>query len=343
MPEDLSVDSIGACLGKYPTIGRLYQFAPLEGPFHNVLYHVTAPAGEFYLKVLTTHFVHTTEERWEYIASVMGRAASLDVELPFPIRNDANSLLTPCGRYLAELSKAVPGAPFESEDLEHQRAAGELLGHFHQATRDFTPRGTTWLRGIGGYLLLDPGLRERLPQAREAEVIREHFDELQQRSCRIAHELASSNLPDLPRTVVHSEFTAKHLRMGGARVTGLLDFEYTNRDVRCLDIALALRGLSCLGVQVGGADAERCAAFIGGYDSAGWPLEAAERRAVPLIGETWDLECITFWAHYMADTGCARLGFDMADQIRTHWPRAEWWRANRAECASLLLDLSPSP
>ena len=340
MANELDTESVNTCLSAYPDLGGPYRFAALEGPFHNQLYQVRAPAGEFYLKVLTPHPVYATEERYEYLASVMEHLAPLAVELPLPIRNDRRRLLTACGSFRAELSRAIGGAPFEEGSPGHQEAAGWTLGRFHQATRDLAPRGSSWVGPLGTYLLRDSSLLAVLPESREADALREHFDELLDRCRRAAEDLCALGAAALPRVIVHSEFTAKHLRMTAGKVSGILDFEYTCRETRCLDVAQALRGLSCVGPAVGGYVQERVQAFIHGYQRAGWPLSPAECRAVSLAGEIWDLECIGFWAHYMAQTADTHLDLDMVDHTRTHCGRADWWRGHREECAALLLTLT---
>jgi len=341
MGADIPISAVETCLGEYGAVGAVNAIAPMRGAFHNTLYRITAVTGELYLKVLSTHVVESTEERYEYIAAVMERVRGTGVEVPLPIRNRRGLVLTACGPFKAVLSAAVGGEPFEEEDLAHQEAAGRSLGAFHEATCDLRPGEGSWLGELGAYLLRDASMVGALPQTPDGAAARERFGELLDWSRRIAADLEACGYGRLPRAVIHSEYCGKHLRssaprMRGDEVCGILDFEYTHRNARAVDVGLALGRLFCVGREAGPDGPARARAFLEGYGSSTRPLSGEELAALPVLVKTWDFECITYWVHQMAGRGDRTAPVDMGARIESYLGSVVWWEEHGGECAEAL-------
>jgi len=327
---------VGQCLSAYAGIGSIEEIKPMQGAFHNTLYRVTTDRGVFYLKVLSTHPLESTEERYQHIAAVMGRVASLGLQAPLPLRNRRGLLLTRCGPLPAVLSAEVTGEPFDESDLVQVGAAGRALARVHEATRDLATRRDCWLGELGDFLVTEEALAWSLPETSEGAAIRERLGELVARSGRIAQELATGSYQRLPRTVIHSEYCAKHLRVCGSEVTGLLDFEYAHPNARALDVALALTHFRCIGPEADEYGTQRARAFLSAYNCCAPRLADEELLAVPLLVKVWDFECITFWVHHVARTRNSTAGFDLRERIATSLRSVDWWQQHSAESREAL-------
>jgi len=216
----VTTEDATACLRGYPVIGAVASVVRLTGASHNTVFHLFTGKGEFFLKVLTSHAAESTEERYEFLDWAAGQFRRIGVEAPVAIRNAEGRRLTPCGGYPAVLSAALGGDEFHEERRAQQESVGRALGLFHRTAARNTPRGSSWLKPLGGYLLHDRSLLDDLPDVPEAPAIRQWWDELVARSGRIARELEDCGYAALPRSAVHSEVTGKHLRVRGDRVSG---------------------------------------------------------------------------------------------------------------------------
>ena len=339
MIGQITTDDVARCLERYPSIGAVTDIIRLTGAFHNTVFRVRTEGGEFYLKVLSTHSAESTEERYRYVSWVMERVRALGVEVPLPIRNRDNLMLTPCGPFPSALSAAVNGEAFEEEDLAHQRAAGRLLGEFHRIVAGATPPGSYWLKELGGYLLEDPSRLDSIPVVPESALIRERFGELVDRSRRLRRELIAAGYERLPRSIVHAEFSGKHLRMKGDRITGLLDFEYVGPEARALDLGRALTSFCDIGPEAASDGLTRAGAFLRGYAETGPGLGERELAALPVLVKTWDFETITFWTRKAIQTGDWAIPFLRLERIEYFLRRVDWWEAHGGECADRLVAL----
>lgn len=103
--------------------------------------------------------------------------------------------------------------------------------------------------------------------------------------------------PDgLPQTVIHSDLFPDNVLMLGNRVSGMIDFYFACTDAAVYDLAITHAAWS---FERGG-DAFRPdigAALMQGYEAVR-PLEAAERRALPLLAQT---ACLRFVASRAED------------------------------------------
>lgn len=327
-------DDISRCLADYSCVGATDAVTPMEGSFHNTLYHVVGAGGEFYLKVLTTHHAQSTEERYQYLQSVMECADAGGIRVPLNIRGDRGRILTHCGGFSAALSAAVHGDELDFTGAERHAAAGALLARLHQATANLHPRGDAWLRDLGGYLLLDAAIGGRLPEPLGC-AFREYLPDLMARSQRMRDRLQTCGYAHLPRVVIHGDCVPKHFVMAGDDAVGLLDFEYTRSHARAVDVALALRYLSWIGAGIADSPLGLARAFVRGYNSSGWPLRDDELAAIPVLAQAWELECVTFWYHELL-SGRDIGEFGRRERIETILGQSDWWRDHASEVIEAL-------
>jgi len=341
MSQQVTAADAATCLKCYPSIGPVSSITLLTGAFHNTLFHVLTEGGEFYLKVLTTHSNLSTEERYEFLDWAAEQFHRVGVEAPVAIRNAEGNRLTCCGAYPAMLSAAIGGDEFKEERPEQQASAGRVLGLFHRTAAHAPRRGSSWLKPLGGYLLLDGSLLDDLPDVPEAPVIRHWGDELLRQSERMAGELTACCYTSLPQSAVHGEVTGKHMRVRGNRVSGVLDFEYACWDARVIDVGRSLICLSCVGPEAEDDAPQRTRSFLGGYESAGWPLQPEEVAALPTLVKVWDFECVTFFIHHIVETRAPIQRFDLGARISDCLTRVDWWEQHGDRVADQLSRIRP--
>lgn len=342
MAAQVGIEDVRACLGQYPAPGEIASVAPpaqSDWHGHNAVFRVVCEAGEFYLKVLTTHPQLSTEEHYEFQDWAMEQFRAGEVQAPVALRNAEGKRLTPCASYPAVLSAAVAGEEFHEEVLAQQESAGRTLGEFHRRAAGSTPRGRSAFGPLGSYLLRDRSQLDGLPDIPERAAIFGAADMLLGRSRGIAEELEAYGYEALPRSAVHSDFTGVHLRVSGDRACGVLDFEYTTFDPRVLDLGRSLTQLFCVGREAEEDGPARTRAFLRGYNSAGWPVEARELAALPLAVKTFDFEVVVFPLRQMIETGERFPLFDLDHRLGYWMMRVRWWEEHGGEVVEQLLRL----
>jgi len=340
-PAASDLAQIEDCIARYPAIGPVHSCESLPaGRFHNALFEVRAASGRYILKILTTHSEESTEARYDYIASAMGEISTLGVRCPFPVKNGSGLNLTPCGGHPAVLSEYIEGTDFRRDSLNHQRGAGDLLGRIHSATASFVPRKTCWIGGIDSFFVRDDALSAKLPDTHDGASVQDRFDGIVDWCLEVSRELEDRRYGTLPRGVVHSEYVVKHLKMAGDQVAGLLDFEYTFRDARAIDVALALEDFPCSSRGARDFSDERIRAFLSAYNAAGAPLLPEEIAALPVLLKAWCLDSLGYWVHRLARTGEHPGLFDMAERTSQDLRYLDWWDANGSAFADRVARLS---
>ena len=172
------------------------------------------------------------------------------------------------------------------------------LGRFHGATRAIDVRSlpppvnpcyaepdealALLARGEAGF-----GAHAGEPGFGEAAAARANASVLAQRLRASRHSYEGM----LPETVIHGDFVGRNVPLAEGRVIAILDFDRLAVRERVWDVAYTLMAaLSRLlpdwragrGGGLGNEDLAAVATLLAGYDAAsGWPLTAAERRALP--------------------------------------------------------------
>jgi Ser/Thr protein kinase RdoA (MazF antagonist) len=340
MAAQVGTKDVRACLGQYPALGEIASVAaPEQSEWHghNAVFRAVCEAGEFYLKVLTTHRQLSTEEHYEFQDWMMEQFRAGGVQTPVALRNAEGKRLTPCAGYPAVLSAAVSGEEFHEEVLTQQESAGRTLGEFHRRAVGSTPRGRSAFGPLGSYLLGDRSQLDRLPDIPERAAIFEAAEMLIRRSRGISEELKACGYEGLPRSAVHKDFTGVHLRVCEDRVCAVLDFEGATFEPRVLDLGRSLTQLFCVGREAEEDGPARTRAFLRGYNSAGWPVEARELAALPLAVKTFDFEMVVFPLHQIIETGERFPLLDLDDRFGYWMMRVRWWEEHGAEVAEELL------
>jgi homoserine kinase type II len=190
---------------------------------------------------------------------------------------------TPSGETIVEVDGRVwsvfPHLPGRQRPLTADaRQRGSLLARLHRDTRDLSRLGDRAGFGrlldfdsrAGHWVDADPrGLKDVLSELAgdDPDLARDIAFE----RARLFEEVYRIGIGALPDTVLHGDFHGGNLLYTGREVTGILDFDFTHKDLRVADIAIAVGFL---------VDPRPIREFLAGYSSE----QALDERELRLIG-----------------------------------------------------------
>ena len=222
-----------------------WQIHPLARGTNNQALRVQTPAGDYILRVYSNH-ADLARLRFEQAVLAYLDGVGLPFAVPVPLSTEEGQLYARVeagdSEGLATLTALIPGEHPSVGDHEQAFAGGAALGMLDVALAGLTSlaqdEGVNW-RSSGDLthchpLVPDPPMAFRkLPVAEDArERLVERYEWLM---VRIPTLYAA-----LPRQIVHEDFDMSNVLLEGTRVTGVLDFEFCGRDVRVMDLAVAL-------------------------------------------------------------------------------------------------------
>ncbi|MEW6569436.1 MAG: phosphotransferase [Chloroflexota bacterium] len=174
-------------------------------------------------------------------------------------------------------------------ELQH---AGALLAEFHRGASTLVPEGRRLEPKILDLLEIIERAWSEAPSRSKGTIfdreLTANFAPVQ-RSIAETRQVLHEAAPHLPECVIHCDYHPGNLKFEGEAITGLVDFDWSKRDLRGFDVGLAL-WYFCVSWE-GRADGRlrlgEASAFISAYQShlrshAGLPpLSAEEIRALP--------------------------------------------------------------
>jgi Ser/Thr protein kinase RdoA (MazF antagonist) len=162
--------------------------------------------------------------------------------LPLPTLDGAYAIEAQSerGAVLVTLTPYIPGQPPERDSLDQATSAGEALGRLTLAmARLDTPAESISWRSSGDLARCHPLVPD--PPAAFADLPLSDDRRLRLIS---GYAWLTERMPDLyvtlPQQLVHEDFDPGNVLMEGTRVTGVLDFEFCARDLRAMDLTVAL-------------------------------------------------------------------------------------------------------
>lgn len=305
-----------------------WQIAPLTRGTNNRVLRVATPAGDYILRVYGNH---ADSQRLDFEYAIVAQLqASLPFALPVPLPTTAGEpymrVVTGSGEGLAALTTLIPGEHAHAGDLEQARAGGEALGMLDAALASLQSpgpgEGISW-RSSGDLahchaLVPDPqaALGELPIGVDERRRLLERFGWL------MAH--LPGLYETLPQQIVHEDFDMSNVLLDGARVSGVLDFEFCSRDVRMMDLTVAINWwpLDYFGT---GGEWPIIQALAAGY-AEHVTLHDDEIAALPLLIE---FRAFTSLIHRL---GRYRQGLNsmesVVQRVEAALERVDWLRAN---------------
>jgi len=265
-------------------IGGPWRAEPLTRGTNNLIQRVEAPTGSYALRV----YSNTTDAaRLRFECGVLAQLteARLPFALPTPLPTLDGAYFIEIeserGAVLATLTPYIPGQPPARDNLDQAKAAGEALGRLTVAMARLAipAEGISW-RSSGDLARCHPLVPD--PPAAFADLPLP--DEKRQRLIS-GYTWLIERIPDLYATLLqqleHEDFDPGNVLMEETRVTGVLDFEFCARDLRVIDLTVALTWWPVQRFGTGG-EWPIIAAFAGGY-ARHLTLTDAEIEALPTL------------------------------------------------------------
>ena len=261
-----------AQLAPWPITAR--RIAPTGRGLNNETYYVDADEGPFVLRV-SRNTVDPRDVRYEH--EVLGRLAAqeLPFQTPVPVKTTAGDTLaifeSADGPHLATLFFRIPGEPALGT-VRDAHPSGRALAQLDVALANVELPIRPPI-GLGDVHRLVPDPLEALDDL-DLGADRVRIVELFERAIASRDALAAS----LPQQIVHGDFGYVNVLLEKDTVTGILDFEFAEADLRAADLACAIYI-----TIVRAAPAERWAvldSLIAGYRRA-LPLDPTEAAAIP--------------------------------------------------------------
>ncbi|HEU0028564.1 MAG TPA: phosphotransferase [Ktedonobacterales bacterium] len=292
MDATLSSPPDPAALGAaWPLLGALgaLALAPMRGGTNNTQFHVSgaAPDAPSYVLRLAAPHLDERRARLEHATLASLERQSLPFAVPAPVLAAGGApwtvIATPGGPALATLTRFIPGLPPDRGNLGQAERAGEAVGALDMAlaTVDLSdPEAALSWRSTGALdkispLVLDPPVAfAALPISEDARGrLRDGYAALMERLPTL--------YATLPQQLCHEDTDPSNILMQGERVTGVLDFEFLSRDIRAMDLTVALVWWPA-GMVESGAEWPVIAALARGYARA-LRLTAPEIAAIPTL------------------------------------------------------------
>jgi homoserine kinase type II len=265
------------------------RLTPLTTGQNSLVYRVAASAGP--PRILRVYRNHADVARVHHELALLAalRDASLPFAVPAPVATRAGALvhqlpddddLPP--RALVVLWTEMAGTHPDPADAAQAEAGGAALA---QLDRALAAIDATALPGRATPPVRELRRRVSAPEDVEAAILRLPFPAADTAS--LVEQLISSEemvpplYASLPQQLVHGDIDPSNVLMDGARVTGLLDFEFAHHDLRIWDLVVPLSwwhpDLFGTGAEWGVMDA------LGRGYAAHLPLRPGEARALPLL------------------------------------------------------------
>lgn len=314
-----------------------WQVTPLAHGTNNTVQRVATPGGDYVLRVYRNHG-DLGRLRFEHAILTRLAAADLPFALPVPLPTRTGELYVAIagrdGEALATLTPLIAGEHPARERLDQARAAGAALGLLDAALggvpADDLDQSVTW-RSYGDLAHCHP----LVPDPRAAIQTLPVPDTTRRRLTE-RYDWLMASIPalyaSLPQQLVHEDYAPDNTLMDGTRVTGVLDFEFCTRDVRVMDLTVALSWWPVAQFGTGG-EWPILAAVAQGY-ARHIALSAGEIAAVPTL---FQLRAYTSLIHRL---GRQRQGLSPMEAVvaraEAAIAREAWVAANGERLVALL-------
>jgi homoserine kinase type II len=321
-------------------LGEPRQLSPMAGGTNNVIMRVQTPDGEYVLRVYGNH-ADPLRLRFEREVLTRLESAQLPFAVPAPLPTTAGERFVRFerddGEVLATLTHLIPGEPPRRDNLEQALAAGEALAALDIALRQLEQLeqadaswGVSW-RSDADLAHCHPLVPDPVEGIASLPVADE-----ERRRLVAGYGWVSERMPalyaQLPQQLVHEDADVGNTLMVGKRVSGVLDFEFCSRDVRVMDLAVALIWWP-VGRFGSGDEWPIMRALASGY-ARQIRLESVEIVALPAL---FSLRAYTSLIHRL---GRHRQGLSpmtaVVDRAQAALEREDWLRTNGEQLVELV-------
>ena len=316
---------------QWPLSGR-WQVSDLDQGANNRVQRVDTPASGSYVLRLDRNHDNPTRLRFELTLITHLQAMGLPFTVPAPLPTRSGDLWyrlpAEDGAALVTLTPLILGEHPARHNLEQAYAAAVAVGILDTAlARLALPTSPDLSPPPSMGTLCHQLLAEADPLAAIAALPLDA--ETRSRIYRLldqVDEQASDLYAALPQQLVHRDFDPSNVLMEGACVTGIIDFEFSTRDLRVIELVIPLSWW--LVTLPGSGDQWAVIDALGrGYTSQ-QPLLPAEVDALPLLLQ---LRATAGLLHHV---GRYRQGLTtsepLVDRVVNTLQREDWLSANSA-------------
>ncbi|MGO8950358.1 MAG: phosphotransferase [Ktedonobacterales bacterium] len=242
----LGLDSALNAIGPIWNLSDPLSFRPLAGGTNNSVQLVETGSGNYVVRLYRNH-TDPARLRFEHAVLIALQTLELPFAIPTPIP-------TPTGeRYawvntgegndvLVTLTARIAGSAPSRSNLKQAEAAGEALGvldlALDQISCQLPGEGISW-RSYGDLAHCHPLVPDPYQGIVQLPVAEEVKQRLLARYQWLTEQIPSL-YASLPVQLSHEDYAPSNILMQETRVTGVLDFEFCSRDLRAMDLTVAL-------------------------------------------------------------------------------------------------------
>ncbi|MFL5627797.1 MAG: phosphotransferase enzyme family protein [Ktedonobacteraceae bacterium] len=310
-----------------------WHISPLRGGTNNPVWRVETVDGQAYVLRLSSDINSLPRIRYEAALLQALDDKQLPFLLPLPLKAHTDDIIVRFeqatgAQALASLYPLLPGKqPDRNDPVQAAKAASTLaLLDVTLATLPeiHTPDGFQALPPFGEFTCWHPLVPDPLVAVERLPIDYEQARQIR-RLLGIVIERVSNLYDRLPQQMLHRDYDPGNILMDEQGVTAVLDFEFAGRDVRVLDLCVALSWwpVNLLGT---GKEWDLIDVFGRTYVTH-FPLSEEELLA---ISDVWRLRDSTSLVHRMGRY-LAGLETDMRmqDRVKHSLWREEWLSTNQ--------------
>ncbi len=299
---------------------------------------VRTGSGEF---VLRTYVVDSEAKKIRHehrlLRWLAERTLSFVVPVPMPTRN--GDTLVPVPHGWQSMSMRLPGARLNWHEPEQVSVFGAALGELHMALSQYPnmlhPDNDPLNELQGAHTWISQPIplaleQLRLPKTSAADQLLDWWQE------ELAHLLnfVEGTYRTLPWQMIHNDFIPNNILFQEGHVTAVLDFEFTQFDVRVFDVAISLRNM--LRIWENAEPWKTVQQFCVGYGRQ-IRLSEGEVEAIPLL-----MRLRNAW-RVLKLMRRARVGGDLhleLQQIEHAWQFVRWLAVHEGQLAHTIQSVS---
>ncbi len=248
MPPHLP--DLAALVAAWPLLGQpdALTLAPMRGGTNNTMFRVssaTLNVDSYVLRLASPY--HDERRAWlEYTTLASLERSGLPFAVPTPLLTANGApwveMRTQDENTLATLTRFIPGQEPERNNLGQAERAAEAIGALDVALAAVElpdPDAALSWRSAGALDRITPLVPDPLAAFAALPISAETRERL-----RTGYVALMERLPalyaTLPQHLCHEDAATTNLLMDDDRVTGILDFEFLSRDIRAMDLTVAL-------------------------------------------------------------------------------------------------------
>ncbi|MFN7400081.1 MAG: homoserine kinase [Sandaracinobacter sp.] len=266
---EVPAEALEAFLADYDTGALVSAKGIAEGVSNSNFLVETTTAR--YILTLYEHRIDLADLPW-FIA-LMEHLADAGQPVPRPIRDRSGQALQTVAGKAACLIQYLPGVSVSKPTAPQARAAGAALAGLHLASV--------------GFMAERPNMLGPTHWVETAADLAPRLDEIETGlAARVTERVAAVSAAwphHLPRGTIHADLFPDNVLMLGPTVTGLIDFYFACTDLLAYDLAV-LHAAWAFPPDGSAPHPAHSEALLEGYESVR-PLTAAERAALPLLGQ----------------------------------------------------------